>query len=53
MRCTRDFDHGPVYHRVPKAYTEWCDEQDAEDGWGGCVRTGQQIADAIDEMLLH
>jgi hypothetical protein len=46
--CT--FWCGPIYHRVATAYGEWCEEQ--VFGGGNPYRTGQQIAEAIEDMEL-
>jgi hypothetical protein len=47
---------GEVYQRVPNAYAEWCEEQfgsERYDGIDTCCRTGEYIAEAIEDMELH
>jgi hypothetical protein len=44
--------YGPsMYGKVPRAYADWCRET-TKCSVDECWRSGQQIADAIDEMIL-
>jgi hypothetical protein len=46
------FDSFGTYSKVAVAYAEWCENEAFLKAEECCWRTGQQIADAIDEMLL-